>query len=116
MSLNIYIHCKKSATQVQAVVDKLKIRHPDYYSHDFLIYDAAPIAGRRKEVPQSFGFESESYFFVGLNNSNGAGPDYRNAIEIICKELGEKNCLALFENESVYRYSESVGPDHDAGD
>ena len=115
MSLTTYVHCKMSAAQVQAVIDKLKVRHPDYYSHDFLIYDAAPIKDRRKEVPQSFGFESDSYFFVALNNKKRAGPDYDKAIEIICNELGEENCLALFENESVYQYSTSVGQDPEAG-
>jgi hypothetical protein len=115
MSLTINIHCKKSAAQVQAAIDGLKARHPDYYSHDFLIWDAAPVAGRHKEVPQSFGFESESCVVVALNNKKRAGPDYKKAIEIICKELGEKNCLVLFQNESVYQYSASVGQDPEAG-
>lgn len=114
MSLTIDIHCKQSAAQVQAVIDKLKIRHPDYYSHDFLIWDAASVTGRHKEVPQSFGFESESRLVVALNNKKRAGPDYDEAVEIICKELGEENCLALFENESVYQYSASAGQDSDA--
>jgi len=114
MSLSINIHCKQSAAHVQAVIDKAKANHPDYYAHDFLVYDATPITGRHKEVPLSFGFESESTFFVTLNNKKRAGPDFDKAVEILCKELGEENCLALFENESVYQYSESVGQDSDA--
>jgi len=99
---------------VQAVIDKVRAKHPDYYSHDFLIWDAAPVIGRHKEVPQSFGFESESRFVVALNNKKRAGPDIDKTVEILCKELGEENCLVLFENESVYQYSECVGQDSDA--